>query len=39
MEQISEADGEGEYVQRSINACPSVMSTAKQQCIKIKLGL
>lgn len=39
MEQINEADGEGVYVQRSINARLSVMSAAKQQCIKIKLEL
>jgi len=31
MEQISEAYGEGEHVQRSISACPSVLRTVKQQ--------
>lgn len=37
MEQISEADGEGDYVHGSINARLSVMSAAMQQCVKIRL--
>lgn len=37
MEQISEADGEGDYIQRSINARLSILSAAMQQCIKITL--